>query len=89
MPAFRQIARLALLALVFATPWARAAEFPTKPVTLVIPFAPGGFVHLVGLMLSESMSASLGQPVVLINQPGANGLVAAAMWPAPRPTATP
>ncbi len=60
-----------------AAPLARAADFPVKPVTLIIPFAPGGFVHLVGLMLSESMSASLGQPVVLANQPGANGLVAA------------
>jgi len=74
----RQIPRLLLLLLALATSLARAADFPVKPVTLVIPFAPGGFVHLVGLMLSESMSSALGQPVVLINQPGANGLVAAA-----------
>lgn len=77
MKAFKKIARMSLLMLALAAPFARAADFPTKPVTLVIPFAPGGFVHLVGLMLSESMSASLGQPVVLANQPGANGLIAA------------
>lgn len=77
MKAFKKIARMSLLMLALAAPFARAADFPTKPVTLVIPFAPGGFVHLVGLMLSESMSASLGQPVVLVNQPGANGLIAA------------
>ncbi len=77
MHTFRQIARLLLLLLAFTWSTARAAEFPTKPITMVIPFAPGGFVHLVGLMLSESMSTALGQPVVLINQPGANGLVAA------------
>lgn len=77
MHAFRQIARLLLISALVAASPARAAEFPGKPITLVIPFAPGGFVHLVGLMLSESMSSALGQPVVLINQPGANGLVAA------------
>ena len=53
------------------------AAYPDKPITLVIPFAPGGFVHLVGLMLSDSMSASLGQQVILMNQPGANGTVGA------------
>ena len=77
MKAFKQIARLSLLMLALAAPFARAADFPTKPITMVIPFAPGGFVHVVGLLLSEAMSASLGQPVVLANQPGANGLVAA------------
>jgi tripartite-type tricarboxylate transporter receptor subunit TctC len=61
---------------IFAAP-ARAAGYPEKPVTLVIPFAPGGFVHLVGLLLSENMSTSLGQPLVIMNQPGANGIVAA------------
>lgn len=77
MTAFKMLARISLLMLVLAAPFARAADYPVKPITLVIPFAPGGFVHLVGLLLSESMSASLGQPVVVTNQPGANGLVAA------------
>lgn len=54
------------------------AAYPDKPVTLVIPFAPGGFVHLVGLLLSDHMSTALGQPVVVMNRPGANGTVAAA-----------
>jgi len=53
------------------------AAYPEKPVTLVIPFAPGGFVHLVGLLLSDHMSKALGQPVVVMNRPGANGTVAA------------
>jgi len=53
------------------------AAYPDKPVNLVIPFAPGGFVHLVGLLLSENLSSALGQPVVVLNQPGANGLLAA------------
>jgi tripartite-type tricarboxylate transporter receptor subunit TctC len=77
MKAFKKIARISLVMLALAAPFARANDFPAKPVTMVIPFAPGGFVHLVGLMLSESMSATLKQPVVLVNQPGANGVVAA------------
>src|SRR5689334_20190291 len=56
---------------------AHAADFPTRPITLVVPFAPGGFVHTVALMFSESMSSILGQPVVVVNQPGVNGSLAA------------
>jgi tripartite-type tricarboxylate transporter receptor subunit TctC len=56
---------------------ASAADYPTRPITLVVPFAPGGFVHLVALMLSDSMTSILGQPVVVINRPGANGNLAA------------
>ena len=63
-------------ALVFATV-AQSADFPTRPITLVVPFAPGGFVHAVALLFSESMSSILGQPVVVINQPGVNGSLAA------------
>ena len=69
-----------LLAAVFAAAALAApaqAAYPDKPITLVIPFAPGGFVHLVGLLLSENMSKELGQPVVVMNRPGANGTVAA------------
>ena len=56
---------------------AQAADFPSRPITLVVPFAPGGFVHAVALMLGESMGAILGQPVVVVNQPGVNGSLAA------------
>lgn len=55
----------------------QAAEYPEKPITLVVPFASGGFVHMVALMLSESMGPLLGKPVVVLNQPGANGMLAA------------
>jgi len=56
---------------------AQAQSYPSKPITMVIPFAPGGFVHAVALMMSEGMGKILGQSVVLINQPGANGIVSA------------
>jgi tripartite-type tricarboxylate transporter receptor subunit TctC len=58
-------------------PAASTADYPNHPITLVVPFAPGGFVHLVALMLSDNMASILGQPVVVINRPGANGNLAA------------
>ena len=64
-------------AMLMSAATARASEYPTKPISLVVPFAPGGFVHAVALMISESLSKSLGQSVVVVNQPGANGTLAA------------
>jgi tripartite-type tricarboxylate transporter receptor subunit TctC len=65
----------ATLALALAT--VAHAAYPDRPITLVVPFAPGGFVHAVALMFGESMGAILGQPVVVVNQPGVNGSLAA------------
>ena len=74
MKAFTTFAAACALA---ASTLACAADFPTRPITLVVPFAPGGFVHAVALMFGESMGAILGQPVVVVNQPGVNGSLAA------------
>ena len=64
------------LSLATAVP-ARADTFPSRPITLVVPFAPGGFVHAVALQISDRMEKILGQPVIVQNRAGANGLVAA------------
>ena len=72
----RRLSACATLLLVTAAS-AQSADYPNKPITLVVPFAPGGFVHAVALMMSEGMSKQLGQPLVVTNQPGANGIVAA------------
>jgi tripartite-type tricarboxylate transporter receptor subunit TctC len=53
-----------------------AAEFPTKPIRLVLPFAPGGLIDITARMLSEEMRQILGQPVVLEYKPGGSGVVA-------------
>lgn len=58
------------------TAW--AATYPTRPVQLVVPHAPAGFVDIVGRLFTEPISAGLGQPVVVDNKPGAAGNIGTA-----------
>ena len=54
------------------------AAFPEKPVTVVVPFPPGGSTDTIARALATRMSASLGQTFVVENQPGATGAIGAA-----------
>ncbi len=56
-------------------PGAAADEFPTKPVKLVVTFAPGGGADILARIVSEALSERLGQPVIIDNRAGANGNV--------------
>lgn len=49
------------------------AEYPERRITIIVPFAAGGGVDMVGRLIGTAMSASLGQPVVVDNRPGAAG----------------
>ena len=49
--------------------------YPTKPITLIAPFPPGGVADIVGRPLAASMERALKQPVLVVNRPGAGGAV--------------
>jgi tripartite-type tricarboxylate transporter receptor subunit TctC len=55
-----------------------AAQYPTKPIRMVIHFPAGGSTDLVARVLAQAMTESLGQPVVVENKLGADGAIAAA-----------
>jgi tripartite-type tricarboxylate transporter receptor subunit TctC len=55
-----------------------AAAYPEKPITVVVPFPPGGSTDTIARALGTRMSTTLGQPVVVENQPGATGAIGAA-----------
>jgi tripartite-type tricarboxylate transporter receptor subunit TctC len=54
---------------------AQQADFPTRPMRLVIPFTAGGSNDIVGRLLSEDMAARLGHPIVIENRGGAGGVL--------------
>ena len=57
---------------------AAAQEFPTKPVTFVVPFAAGGPTDIVARSLAAAMEKPLGGTIIVENKPGAGGTIAAA-----------
>lgn len=57
---------------------AQAQAWPTKPIKIVVGFAPGGTTDVMARVMAQSLSETLGQPVVVDNKPGASGNVAAA-----------
>ena len=52
-----------------------AQKFPSRPVTLIIPFAPGGDTDIRARLLQPHLQKHLGVPVVLVNRPGAGGVI--------------
>jgi len=70
---FVQQALAALLAA--ASCIAAAQPFPSRPVKIVVPFAPGGNLDITARLIGESMSKTLGQPFVVENRAGAGGAV--------------
>ena len=65
-------------ALVLASPAARAESYPSRQITLIIPFTPGGSNDLVGRAIGKKLSEVWGQPVVVENRGGAGALIGSA-----------
>jgi tripartite-type tricarboxylate transporter receptor subunit TctC len=74
----RALAAPLLAALVLATGAASAQTYPTRPITLVVPYPPGGATDAISRIIQDSMSQSLGQQLVIENIGGAGGMIAAA-----------
>ena len=55
----------------------QAQAYPNKPVRVIIPFPPGGTLDTVGRMLAQKLGDQLGQPFVVENKPGGNGVIGA------------
>src|SRR5262245_44321277 len=71
----RSVWAAALLPLANAT--ATAQPYPTRQITLVVPFAPGGPADFLGRLIGQKMGEDLGQQVVVDNRPGANTIIGA------------
>src|SRR5215468_12669338 len=70
-------ALLAGLALLWAAPAPRAADYPVRPVTLAVAFTPGGPSDVLSRIVGKKLEQLLGQPFIIENRPGAGGNVAA------------
>jgi tripartite-type tricarboxylate transporter receptor subunit TctC len=57
---------------------AKAQAYPSRPITMIVPLAPGGGIDVTGRVLAERMRRSLGQPVIIENVTGADGNIATA-----------
>ena len=70
---------LCSIAIIGSSSFAAEADWPTKPITLIIPFATGGTTDIIGREVGQKLSEALKQPVLVDNKPGAGGNLAAGL----------
>ena len=76
--ALRQLALLGMAAVLgLGAQGVEAQAWPAKPVTLIVPFPPGGTTDVLARALAESLRTSLGQPVIVESKPGAGATLGA------------
>src|SRR5262245_54601711 len=66
-------AAMVALATIIGSATAEAQSYPTRPITVIIPFAGGSASDVVTRIMLERMSKSMGQPIIVDNRPGAGG----------------
>ena len=71
----RRAAVVAASALALLTSHSALAQYPEKPITLIVPFSPGGATDLAGRNLAQHAGQLLGQTVIVLNRPGAAGII--------------
>ncbi len=59
------------------TAQAQSASYPSRPITMVLPFPAGGITDVLSRMIASEMSTSMGQPIIVENKPGGGGQIAA------------
>jgi tripartite-type tricarboxylate transporter receptor subunit TctC len=67
--------KLLLLSLLIATTVVQGQSYPSKPIRWVVPYPGGGITDSVTRIVTQKMAASLGQPIVVDNRPGANSIL--------------
>jgi tripartite-type tricarboxylate transporter receptor subunit TctC len=77
IPTLRSIAFVVVAALTSATAFAQA--YPSRPVTMIVPFGAGGGTDIIARGVSEELSKALKQPIVVEPRPGANGAIGSAL----------
>jgi tripartite-type tricarboxylate transporter receptor subunit TctC len=73
----RAFASLLLVAVLMVPGAASAQSYPARPITLIVPYPPGGATDAISRIIQDSMSKSLGQQIVIENVGGAGGMIAA------------
>src|SRR4029078_605867 len=68
-----QVAALTFVAVTGALGLAQADDYPTRPITLIVPFPPGGRTTVMARNVADKMSTALGQQIVVDNRGGAGG----------------
>jgi len=72
-----KFSKLLPAALLVCAAQALAQDYPSKPIHIVVPFPPGGSTDVIGRRIAEKFQASMGQPALVENKPGAGGAVGA------------